>query len=217
VRRLGAFHAAVGEELAARREAPTSDVLSALANSTLGDGTRLADEDILAITAELIGAGTDTTANLIAHCVLYVAHDRERWRDLAHDEDLARAVVEETLRVRGSSKGLFRITTREARIGGAVIPVGALVQLLYGSANHDPGRFPDPEAFTLDRPGLDQHVAFGRGTHFCLGAPLARLETRVALQTLSRRFPALALPPQELTYLPALTTHTLAALTITTS
>jgi cytochrome P450 len=214
VKRISALHAAVAEELAARRQAPRSDVLSALATSTLRDGTQLADEDILAITAELIGAGTDTTANLIAHCVLYVARDGERWRELAHSEPLARAVVEETLRLRGSSKGLFRVTKREVQIGGALIPAGAMVQLLFGSANHDAAQFLDPETFILDRPGLDQHVAFGRGTHFCLGAPLARLETRVALQTLSRRFPGLGIPLQDLTYLPALTTHTLAALMV---
>lgn len=97
-----------------------------------------------------------------------------------------------------------------------MIPRGAIVQLLYGSANHDPAQFPDPDTCKLDRPGIDRHVAFGRGTHFCLGAPLARLETRVALQTLSRRFPELGVPPQHLSYIPALSTHTLAALTVAT-
>jgi cytochrome P450 len=215
IARISALHTAIAHELAARRQAPSDDLLSALATSTLNDGTQLEDEDILAMTAELILAGTDTTANLIAHAVLYLSPDHERWRRLAQDDDLTHAVVEETLRRRGSSKGLFRITTRDVEIGGAVIPRGAIVQLLYGSANHDPAQFPDPEAFTLDRPGIDRHVAFGRGTHFCLGAPLARLETRVALQTLSRRFPELAVPPQNLTYIPALSTHTLAAFMVT--
>jgi cytochrome P450 len=216
IARISALHSEIGEELAARRHTPRDDLLSALATSTLNDGTRLEDEDILAMTAELILAGTDTTANLIAHAVLYLSPDQDRWRQLADDDGLTHAVVEETLRRRGSSKGLFRITTRDVEIGGATIPEGAVVQLLYGSANHDPSQFPDPEAFTLDRPGIDRHVAFGRGTHFCLGAPLARLETRVALQTLSRRFPKLQVPPQELTYIPAMSTHTLATLTITT-
>jgi cytochrome P450 len=217
IARISALHTEIAQELTARREAPRDDLLSALANETLNDGTRLEDEDILAMTAELILAGTDTTANLIAHAVLYLSPDTEQWRQLAHDNKLTQAVVEETLRRRGSSKGLFRITTREVEIGGAVIPRGAIVQLLYGSANHDPALFPEPEAFTTNRPGIDRHLAFGRGTHFCLGAPLARLETRVALQTLSRRFPTLKVSPQDLTYLPALSTHTLAALTITTS
>jgi cytochrome P450 len=216
ITRISDLHTAIAFELAARREAPRDDLLSALATSTLNDGTQLDDEDILAITAELILAGTDTTANLIAHAVLFISPDHERWPQLAEDDDLTHAVVEETLRRRGSSKGLFRITTRDVEIGGTVIPQGAIVQLLYGSANHDPAQFPDPETFTLDRPGIDRHVAFGRGTHFCLGAPLARLETRVALQTLSRRFPGLAVPPQELTYIPAMSTHTVATFTVTT-
>ena len=217
IARISALHGDIARELTARREAPRDDLLSALATSTLNDGTRLEDEDILAMTAELILAGTDTTANLIAHAVLYLSPDHEHWRQLAHDNELTHAVVEETLRRRGSSKGLFRITTRDVEIGGTVIPQGAIVQLLYGSANHDPAQFPDPEAFTLDRPGIARHVAFGRGTHFCLGAPLARLETRIALQTLSRRFPQLEVPPQDLTYIPAMSTHTLATLTITTN
>ena len=212
IARISQLHGLVAEELAARRREPTDDLLSALAHATLADGTTLDDEDVLARIAELILAGTDTTANLIAHAVFYVSPDRDQWRAMATDDALADAIVEETLRRRGSSKGLFRITTRDVEIGGTVIPRGATVQLLYGSANHDPAQFPDPEAFILDRPGIDRHVAFGRGTHFCLGAPLARLETRVALRTLSRRFPALATAAQELTYVPALTTHTLAAL-----
>jgi cytochrome P450 len=216
IARISALHTDIADELGARRQAPRDDLLSALANSTLNDGTRLDDEDILAITAELILAGTDTTANLIAHAVLYLSPDHDRWRQLAHDDKLTHAAVEETLRRRGSSKGLFRITTRDVEIGGATIPKGAVVQLLYGSANHDPAQFPNPEAFTLDRPGIDRHVAFGRGTHFCLGAPLARLETKITLQTLSRRFPDLTVPAQELTYIPAMSTHTLATLTIAT-
>ncbi len=215
--RISALHTTIAEALAARRETPTDDVLSALAHTALADGTRLEDADILAICAELILAGTDTTANLIAHAVLYAAADPSLWRQIAESRELAQQVTEEALRKRGSSKGLFRITTRDVDVSGVTIPAGAVVQLLYGSANHDPSRFPDGDAFRLGRPGLDQHVAFGRGTHFCLGAPLARLEMAVALRTLSRRFPNLSVAPgQEIVYLPALTTHTIAALELTT-
>lgn len=212
--RISELHGLVAAELAARRREPTDDLLSALAHVTLADGTTLEDEDILARIAELILAGTDTTANLIAHAVLYVSPDRELWSALASDDGLADSVVEETLRRRGSSKGLFRVTARDVEVAGTVIPRGATVQLLYGSANHDPRQFPDPEEFILDRPGIDRHVAFGRGTHFCLGAPLARLEARVAMRTLSRRFPDLTPASQDLYYVPALTTHTLAALSV---
>jgi cytochrome P450 len=211
--RISALHLALAETLAARRESPQEDLLSALAHTALADGTALEDADILAISAELILAGTDTTANLIAHALIYATEDRGLWQRIATDARTANAVTEETLRKRGSSKGLFRITTRDVEVAGVTIPAGSVVQLLYGSANHDESRFPDPDAFSLDRPGIGQHVAFGRGTHFCLGAPLARLEMRIALQTLSRRFPDLTVvPDQEITYLPALTTHTIARL-----
>ena len=212
--RISELHGLVAAELAARRCEPTDDLLSALAHATLADGTRLEEEDILARIAELILAGTDTTANLIAHAVLYVSPDRELWSALASDDALADSVVEETLRRRGSSKGLFRVTTRDVEVAGTVIPHGATVQVLYGSANHDPRQFPGPEEFILGRPGIDRHVAFGRGTHFCLGAPLARLETRIALRTLGRRFPDLTPASQDRHYVPALTTHTLAALSV---
>ena len=89
-----------------------------------------------------------------------------------------------------------------------------MVQLLYGSANHDESVFPDGSTFAPGRPGIERHLAFGRGTHFCLGAPLARLEMRAAMTTLSARFPRLRVPTAQLRYLPALTTHTLAALEV---
>jgi cytochrome P450 len=213
VERISTLHGAVAEQLAERRRQPADDLLSAFCTTALADGSALTDEDILAMTAELMIAGTDTTANLIAHAVLFAAADRPLWQRLAGDLALAEAVVEETLRKRGSSKGLFRITTRDADVGGVTIPAGALVQLLYGAANHDESEFPDPDAFLPGRANQDRHLAFGRGTHFCLGAPLARLETRVALQALAARFPELRLPDRDtLQYLPALTTHTLAAL-----
>ena len=213
--RISTLHRALAQELAARRQRRVDDLLSAMAHTELADGTRLADEDILAISTELILAGTDTTANLIAHGLIYATEDRELWVRIGEDADKAKAVTEETLRRRGSSKGLFRVTTRDVDVSGVTIPAGSVVQLLYGSANHDESRFPDPRAFILDRPGIEQHIAFGRGTHFCLGAPLARLETQIALSALSRRFPQLRVAPcQEITYLPALSTHTIAALQV---
>jgi cytochrome P450 len=214
--RISAMHGALCDELALRRAAPRDDLLSALATTSLADGTALTDADIVAICTELILAGTDTTANQIAHTVLYATAEPELWAALADDRERTEAVVEESLRRRGSSKGLLRITTREVAIGGATIPAGSVVQLLYGSANHDESLFSGPREFRPGRPSIDRHLAFGRGTHFCLGAPLARLELRVAIQTLSRRFPGLRVPAQEIHYLPALTTHTLAALEVVT-
>lgn len=176
----------------------------------------LGDADVIALVFELILAGTDTTANLIAQAVLFTTKDPGLWRSLATDAANAKAVVEETLRRRGSSKGLFRLTTADVDFEGTTVPAGSMVHLLYGSANHDEELFPGPEEFKTGRPGIKRHIAFGYGTHFCLGAPLARTETRVALQKLSARFPDLQVTPgEDLHYLPTMTTHTLAALPLT--
>jgi cytochrome P450 len=163
---------------------------------------------------ELILAGTDTTANQIAHTVIYATESPELWRSLAGNRELTESVVEESLRRRGSSKGLLRVVTRDVEVAGTTIPAGSVVQLLYGSANHDESVFAQPRAFQPDRAGLAGHLAFGRGVHFCLGAPLARLELRVATQVLSRRFPRLRVATDPVTYLPALTTHTIAMLEV---
>lgn len=205
---------AINETIAERRAHPRDDVISGL-TAAREDGTALEDADILALIFEVVLAGTDTTANLIAHMVIYATPDRTLWTSLASDPDGRGAVIEETLRRHGSSKGLFRRTTRDVTIAGTTIPKGEIVQLLFASANHDESRYPEPRRFEIDRPEADRHLAFGRGTHFCLGAPLARLESDIALATLSRRLPRLRLDPEaELSYLPTISTHTLAALPV---
>ena len=205
---------AISETIAERRAHPRDDVISALI-AAREDGAPLEDADILALVFEVMLAGTDTTANLIAHMVIYATPDRSLWTGLAADADRRAAVIDETLRRHGSSKGLFRRTTRDVTIAGTTIPKGDIVQLLFASANHDESRYPEPRHFELGRPEGDRHLAFGRGTHFCLGAPLARLESDIAVETLSRRLPSLRVDPvAELAYLPTISTHTLAALPV---
>jgi cytochrome P450 len=112
------------------------------------------------------------------------------------DEDPTRTIVkviEEALRRDAPHRGLFRITTREVELGGTLLPQGSLLLLLFGSANRDPGVFPDPDTVDLDRDNVRSHVAFGKGLHVCPGAPLARAEIRVAVETLFTRLPNLRL------------------------
>jgi hypothetical protein len=204
IARISRLHTDIAHELAARREAPRDDLLSALATSTLNDGTRLEDEDILAITAELILAGTDTTANLIAHAVLYLSPDHERWRQLAGDDDLTHAVVEETLRRRGSSKGLFRITTRDPqsprnRPTRRLRPRHPLLPRRSTGAAGNPSRAPNTEP-PLPRTGgstpgahlhpRDEHPHPGHAhNHHAIGRPIsaARRHEQTRLSLLSRR------------------------------
>ena len=101
---------------------------------------------------------------------------------------------------------MFRFTTREVTVAGVTIPANASVYLAFQAAGHDPSHFPDPARFDIDRPNVDEHLAFGRGRHFCPGAPIARLEATVALRTLIRRLPGLrVVPGQTLQYAQVIT------------
>jgi cytochrome P450 len=128
--------------------------------------------------------------------VLRLLQNRDLWEMLVAEPGLAEVAVEESLRFDSPVLGLFRTTTKPIECRGVAIPGGAKVMLLYGSADHDDDVFDDPETFRLDRDLTRlrrQHLAFGAGVHFCLGAPLARLEGRIALETLVRRVPTLDL------------------------
>jgi hypothetical protein len=123
--------------------------------------------------------------------------------------------VEEGLRRRGSAPGHFRIATRDVEVAGTPIPKGSLLWLVYISAGHDEQHFPSPRSFDVHRDNAERHLAFGRGRHMCMGAPLARLMARVGLQTLYERIPALrVVPDQRLEYLPNLTVLTLKRLDV---
>jgi cytochrome P450 len=139
-------------------------------------------------------AGFDTTRDAITATVLLMLQSPEA-RDQVR-ADPARAIprlTEEALRRDAPHRGLFRITTREVELGGTVLPAGALLLLLFGSGNRDESVFPDPDEPRLDRPNVRDHLAFGAGLHSCPGAPMARAEIRVALETLLARLPGLRL------------------------
>jgi cytochrome P450 len=194
----------------ARRQVPQDDVISALVAAADADSVALDDHDLTTLALELALAGNDTTANLIAHLTGFLLEDRGRWEAVRRDRGLLPGAVEEGLRRRGSSKGLFRRATRDVDLGGASIRAGEIVHALFAAANHDESHFSEPRRFDLHRDNAGQHVAFGRWTHFCLGAPLARLETRIAISVLLDRVPDLqAVAGQRLEYAPTLTTQTL--------
>jgi len=181
--------------LAERRRVPRGDLLTRLVQAEV-DGARLTDAEILAFFQLLLLAGHETTTNLITNAVLcLLEHPRERAR-LAADPSLLPSAIEEVLRYRSPVQAMFRVTRRPVEMHGQQIPAGQLVMVMIGSANRDASRFPDADRFDVGR-APNPHVAFGHGIHFCIGAPLARLEARVALGDLSGGLRGLSLASHE--------------------
>jgi len=167
------------------------DLLSDLAAA--GEEGRLTDDEITATGVLLLIAGHETTVNLIGTGVRLLLRHPDQLAAVRADPALLPGAVEEFLRFDGPVMiGVIRHTTEEVEIGGVTIPPGQIVILSIGSANHDPDRFDRPDLVDVTR-GDNAHFAFGRGMHFCLGAPLARMEGDIAIGTLLRRLPGLEL------------------------
>jgi cytochrome P450 len=174
-----------------RRAAPKDDLLTRLRIAEV-DGERLDDDEILAFFQLLLVAGHETTTNLLANAVVCFAEHPEQRTRLDVEPGLLPTAIEEVLRYRSPVQAVFRATTRRVHVGDTVIPADRLVLALIGSANRDPAVFADPGRFDIGR-APNPHVAFGHGIHFCIGAPLSRLEARVALPILLARTPGLSL------------------------
>lgn len=168
-----------------RRDAPGDDLISAIALAT-PDGEQLSTTEVVMFCVLLLVAGNETTTNLLGNLQHAFWDHPDQWRRLREDPSLVPEAVEEGLRYCGPVQGLFRGTTEDAVLGGAQIPAGSDVAVLFASANRDEEVFDEPDRYVIGRPG-GEHVAFGHGVHYCLGAQLARLETRVVLEALAER------------------------------
>jgi pimeloyl-[acyl-carrier protein] synthase len=171
----------------ARRRQPRDDLISALAAAE-EQGERLTEAELYSLCMLLLGAGNETTTNLLGNAVLALLRHPEERRRLCADPSLIRSAVEEFLRFDSPVQLTDRVATQDCEIDGHCIRRGALVGLLIGAANRDPDRFTDPERLDVGR-GDTGHLSFGNGTHFCLGAQLARVETQGTIASLLRRFP----------------------------
>jgi cytochrome P450 len=188
-RKLTAYLTAL---VAAKRTAPADDLLSELVQVS-DEGDRLSPDEVVSMAFLLLLAGHETTVNLIANSVLTLLHHPDQLTALRSDPSLLPNAVEEFLRFEGPINiATLRYTTEPVRVGDTEIPAGEFVMVSLLAANRDGDRFPEP-----DRPDITRsaggHLAFGHGIHYCLGAPLARLEAEIALGRLIGRFPTLEL------------------------
>ncbi|MFJ3233945.1 cytochrome P450 [Streptomyces sp. NPDC086787] len=189
------LHAYFTDLIAAKRSDPGDDLLSALTAVRDDDGGLTANE-LVSTAFLLMFAGHKTTAYLIGNAVHHLLSHPAQLRAVREDPRLLRPAVEELVRYDGSvESATFRYATEDVEYGGTRIPKGALVQIAISAANRDPRKFDAPDELNVRRPGnaQDAHLGFGHGSHYCLGAPLARLETQLALTGLFDRFPGAAL------------------------
>jgi cytochrome P450 len=205
---IAAYRAYLRDLVEAKATTRGDDLTSDLLAIHDEDPDRLTRAEIASILFSLSFAGHETTTGLIGNTVRRLLEDPDRWATvsasvLSGAPDLVAAAVEETLRFDPSVPAWRRVTTRPTTLGGIELPVGAKLFLWLAAANRDPAVFAEPDSFDLRRPNSEQHLAFGRGVHYCLGANLGRLEARLAVEELARRFPGLRIvPDQHLTFHP---------------
>jgi len=182
-----------------RRKHPRDDFLSDLAQTDFEDETGavrlLSIPELLSIIAQLMVAGNETTTKLLNETVRLLIENPLEWKRIQQDPSAIPAMVEEALRLSTPNQGMFRVALRDTEIDGVKIPKGSMLWIMFGSANRDERTFPDPDRFDPTRPNLREHIAFGRGAHFCIGAPLARLEARVAFEELAKRVETIRFAP----------------------
>ncbi len=197
--------------VADRRSNPGDDLISGLIVAE-ESGDQLTEEEIIATCNLLLVAGHETTVSLIGNAILAMLRHPHQWVALGADSRRAPAVIEETLRYDSPLQFIPRVAAEDMLIGDTEVIEGADIMLLLAAANRDPSAFSRPDLFDPNRQPI-RHLSFGHGPHFCLGAPLARLEARVTLSAFTKRFPHAQLD-SEPQYKPNFTMHGLSAMTV---
>lgn len=192
------FNDYFAERLAERADEPRGDLISDVATAEL-DGDRLGDLEQLGMVRQFLLAGNETTTKLLSNAVRELAERPELQARVRAEPALVPALIEESLRCESPVTGLFRTAVRDTSVGGVMVKEGQYVWAAYSAANRDPDKFDQPGEFQLgrfgDSPAAADHLAFGHGEHFCLGAALARTEARIALGRLLARTSDIRLTP----------------------
>lgn len=165
-----------------RIDNPRDDILSEIAHAPYPDGTKPRLEELVNLSTFMFGAGQDTSAKLIGNAMRYIIDEPGLQEKLRQNPSLIPLMLEEVLRLEGSSKMTARLTRRDAVVGGVHIPAGTRVAIALAAISRDSRRWDNPNQFILNRPRIQEHLSFGRGAHTCAGAPLARVEVRMLLE-----------------------------------
>jgi cytochrome P450 len=201
--------------IAGKRARPADDLLSAMI-SARDEGDRLSEDELMSLAFLILFAGYENTVQLLGNAVLALLSHPDQLAALRADPGRTAAAVEELTRFDGPAPlAIRRFPVEDVSVGGVVVPAGETVLLSLAAADRDPARFADPDRLDLDR-DASGHLGLGHGIHYCLGAPLARMETEIALTALLDRFPRLALgvPPEQLRRRPSMRTRGLLALPV---
>jgi cytochrome P450 family 144 len=165
-------------------KSPGDNVLGDLVRASLEEDEHFTRDGVVGMLIQLLTAGNESTSSLIGSAMLLLMKEEGLQQQLRDKPELIDAFIEETLRLESPFKGHFRLTRKDTEVGGQFLPAGSNVMLLWGSANRDEAAFDNAERIDLDRETLKKHMAFGYGIHHCIGAPLARAESRIAIETL---------------------------------
>lgn len=181
------------QKLEERRKSPREDLLTLLVPQSMGGTAPLSHQEAVCNAMDLMAAGHETTTGLIGNGLWLLLRHPEQLQALRDNPELLPNAIEEMLRMESPIQGFFRTVTAETQLGGVTVPKGARLFILYASGNRDETQFTEPARFDIHRADAKKHLAFGKGIHFCVGAPLAKLEGRVAFEHLLRRLPNLRL------------------------
>jgi cytochrome P450 len=181
------FQKAVKQKIDARRLSPSNDLLSDIVNARLEGEQALDDAEVLSIAQQLMVAGNETTTHAVAGGIVHLARNPEQQAKVRARPELIPNMVEEVLRLDSPTAGMWRVVTRDCKLGDHEFEGGSMIMLRYAAANRDPSVYPDPDAFDVERSNARTHLAFGKGAHMCVGNMLSRKEMTVAFQMLLDR------------------------------